>query len=135
MTVTRSRPRNFVDSWDGPASPVPPQTIANPQTDIQPGVGELRSTPLGGGRFREIAIEDLVGAPHVDYRWGGIDLSPDAREVAFSWDRTGTNEIFVAPVVGERIYQLTEGSDRSVWPRWSPDGRYPPSSSACASGS
>ena len=122
MTVTRSRPRNFVDEWDAPASPVPPTTVANPATEIQPGGRDLRPRPLGA-RFREIAIEDLVGAPHVDYRWGGLHLSPDGGEVAFSWDRTGTNEIFVAPVVGERIYQLTEGSDRSVWPRWSPDGR------------
>ena len=120
--MTATRPRNFVDEWDAPASPTPPLTIANPAADIQPGSRALEPRTLGD-RFREIAIEDLVGAPHVDHRWGGIHLSPDGREVAFSWDRTGTNEIFVAPVVGERIYQLTEGSDRSVWPRWSPDGR------------
>lgn len=122
MSPTGTRPRNFVDAWDAPASATPPTTVANPGGDIRPDAEDLRPRPLGA-RFREIAIEDLVGAPHVDYRWGGIHLSPDGREVAFSWDRTGTNEIFVAPVVGERIYQLTDGSDRSVWPRWSPDGR------------
>lgn len=63
-------------------------------------------------------------APQVDVRFGGIDLSPDGGEVAFSWDRTGVNEIFVAPIRGERIYQLTAGGDRSVSPRWSPDGRW-----------
>ncbi len=121
MTVSTKRPRNFVEEWDAPASPTPPTTVANPPADIQPGARGLR--PVSSGvRFHEIAIEDLVGAPHVDHRWGGIHLSPDGREVAFSWDRSGTNEIFVVPIQGERIYQLTDGSDRSVWPRWSPDG-------------
>lgn len=122
MTVTTKRPRNFVDEWDSPAAPTPPTTVANPPGDIQAGARDFRPQSIGA-RFREIAIEDLVGAPHVDYRWGGIHLSPDGREVAFSWDRSGTNEIFVVPILGERIYQLTDGSDRSVWPRWSPDGR------------
>lgn len=123
MTVTGTRPRNFADDWDAPASPTPPTTVANPAADIQPGTRDFRPAPLGD-RFRQIAIEDVVGAPHVDYRWGGLHLSPDGKEVVFSWDRTGTNEIFVVPILGERIYQLTDGSDRSVWPRWSPDGRW-----------
>lgn len=91
--------------------------------DIQPDAQALRPASIGP-RFREIAIEDLVGAPRVDDRLGGIDLSPDGREVAFSWDRPGSNEIFVAPVHGERIYQLTASSERSVSPRWSPDGQW-----------
>lgn len=122
MTATAKRPRNFVDDWAAPGTPAPPTTIANPQQDIQPGSAGLRPRSIGA-RFRDIAIEDLVGAPSVDHRWGGIDLSPDGSEIAFSWDRSGTNEICVAPLVGDRIYQLTEGSDRSVCPRWSPDGR------------
>lgn len=121
--MTATRPRNFVEDWSAPASPRPPTTIANPQHDIQPGAQGFAPRSLGA-RFKEVAIEDLVGAPQVDHRWGGIHLSKDGSEIAFSWDRTGTNEIFVAPVRGERIYQLTEGSDRSVWPRWSPDGQW-----------
>ena len=61
--------------------------------------------------------------PYVDYIWGGIDLSPDGSEVAFSWNRSGTFEIFSAPLDGERIFQLTEANERSVWPRWSPDAK------------
>lgn len=34
------------------------------------------------------------------------------------------NEIYVAPVRGERIYQLTDRGGRSVSPRWSPDGQW-----------
>ena len=119
--MTATRPKSFVDDWTAPGTPAPPTTIANASRDIRPGSNGSGPTSIGA-RFTEIAIEDLVGAPHVDYRWGGIHLSPDGREVAFSWDRTGTNEIFAAPLVGDRIYQLTDGSDRSVWPRWSPDG-------------
>ncbi len=118
-----TRPRNFADDWSAAATASPPTTVANPLVEIQPGPHSLRPTSIGP-RFHEIAIEDLVGAPHVDHRWGGIDLSPDGREIAFSWDRTGNNEVFVAPVRGDRIYQLTDGSDRSVWPRWSPDGQW-----------
>jgi len=121
--TAQTRPRGLTDDWSAPASAAPPTTIANPLQDIQPTTSGLRPVPLGP-RFHELAIEDLVGAAQVDVRLGGIDLSPDGAEVAFSWDRTGVNEIFAAPVRGERIYQLTDGGDRSVSPRWSPDGRW-----------
>ncbi len=118
------RPRNFVDDWAAPASARPPTTIANPlDAAIAREDGALRPAPLGPG-FARIAIEDLVGSPFVEFGfWGGIDLSPDGREVAFAWNRPGHFEIFVAPLQGARIYQLTSGDERSVWPRWSPDGR------------
>src|SRR5439155_1405019 len=72
---------------------------------------------------RRLSVEELAGVPYVDYIWGGIDLSPDGSEVAFSWNRSGTFEIFSAPLEGERIFQLTEANERSVWPRWSPDAK------------
>lgn len=118
-----TRPRNFMEDWSAPATASPPTTVANPLQDLRPDARAFRPAPAGP-RFREVAIEDLLGAPEVDDRHGGIDLSPDGGEVAFSWDRTGAGEIFVAPVRGERIYQLTDGSDRSVSPRWSPDGQW-----------
>jgi len=112
-----------LDNWSAPASAHPPTTIANALRDIQPSASGLRPVPLGP-RFHDIPIEDLVGAPQVDLRHGGIDLSPDGGEVAISWDRSGANEICVAPVRGDRIYQLTDAGDRSVSPRWSPDGQW-----------
>jgi len=112
-----------LDDWSAPASARPPTTIANALRDIQPSASGFRPVPLGP-RFHEIPIEDLVGAPQVDLRHGGIDLSPDGGEVAFSWDRSGADEICVAPVRGDRIYQLTDAGDRSVSPRWSPDGQW-----------
>ena len=67
-------------------------------------------------------IEDLAGSPYVDWQWGGIDLSPDASEVAFAWNRSGTFEIYSAPLERDRLFQLTDAKERSVSPRWSPDG-------------
>jgi dipeptidyl aminopeptidase/acylaminoacyl peptidase len=68
-------------------------------------------------------VEELVRVPYVDHVWGGIDLSPDGSEVAFSWNRSGTFEVYSAPLDGQRIFQLTDAKERSVWPRWSPDAK------------
>jgi dipeptidyl aminopeptidase/acylaminoacyl peptidase len=116
------RPKSFAEDWAAPSTARPPTTIANPETDIQPPppVVEARSI---GDRYRRLSVEELAGVPYVDYIWGGIDLSPDGSEVAFSWNRSGTFEIYSAPLAGERIFQLTEAKERSVWPRWSPDAR------------
>src|SRR5207245_328200 len=76
-----------------------------------------------GGRYRRLSVDELAGVPYVDYIWGGVDLSPDGSEAAFSWNRSGTFEIYSAPLDGARIYQLTDAKERSVWPRWSPDAK------------
>lgn len=119
----KRRPRSFEENWDAPASARPPTTLANPLADIQPAEASHRPRPLGD-RFRRYEIDELGALPNVDYIWGGIDLSPDGSEVAFSWNRSGIFEIYAAPIEGDRIIQLTGGGerDRSVWPRWSPDG-------------
>ena len=106
----RERPRSFADRWDAPGTPRPPTTIAN---------------PLDALRFEErgFAAEEIAAARGVDRR-GGIDLSPDGAEVAFAWDRSGSLEIYTAPILGDRIIQLTDAGARSVAPRWSPDGRW-----------
>jgi dipeptidyl aminopeptidase/acylaminoacyl peptidase len=120
--LASKRPKSFAEDWDARGTARPPTTIANPATDIQPPppVVEPRSI---GDRYRRLSVEELAGVPYVDYVWGGIDLSPDGSEVAFSWNRSGTFEIFSAPLAGERIFQLTEANERSVWPRWSPDAK------------
>jgi dipeptidyl aminopeptidase/acylaminoacyl peptidase len=116
------RPKSFAEDWDARGTARPPTTIANPETEIQPPppVVEPRSI---GARYRRLSVEELAGVPYVDYLWGGIDLSPDGSEVAFSWNRSGTFEIYSAPLAGERIFQMTDASERSVWPRWSPDAK------------
>ena len=118
----RPRPRPFAEDWRATGTERPPTTIANPETDIVPTAAGFKPRSLGE-RFRRAPIEDLVGSPYVDYVWGGIDLSPDGTEVAFAWNRSGTFEVYSAPIERERIYQLTDAKERSVWPRWSPDAK------------
>ena len=115
------RPKPFAEDWDATGTERPATTIANAPTDIVPVIGEYRPRPLGE-RFRRLPIEDLVGSPYVDWSFGAIDLSPAGDEVAFSWNKTGNFEIYSAPIAKETLYQLTTGTERSVSPRWSPDG-------------
>jgi dipeptidyl aminopeptidase/acylaminoacyl peptidase len=121
-TRESKRPKSFAEDWDAHGTARPPTTIANPETDIQPPPPVVAPRSIGD-RYRRLSVEELAGVPYVDYIWGGIDLSPDGSEVAFSWNRSGTFEIFSAPLEGERIFQLTEANERSVWPRWSPDAK------------
>jgi len=121
-TPTSKRPKSFAEDWAARGSPRPPTTIANPETDIQPPPPVVAPRSIGD-RYRRLSVEELAGVPYVDYVWGGIDLSPDGSEVAFSWNRSGTFEIYSVPLDGERIFQLTDAKERSVWPRWSPDAR------------
>jgi len=116
------RPRSFAEDWTARSSPRPPTTIANPETDIQPPPPVVAPRSIGD-RYRRLSVEELAGVPYVDYIWGGVDLSPDGSEAAFSWNRSGTFEIYSAPLDGARIYQLTDAKERSVWPRWSPDAK------------
>ena len=118
----RQRPKPFAEDWRATATERPPTTIANPAADIVPAAAGFKPRSIGE-RFRRAPIEDLVGSPYVDYLWGGIDLAPDATEVAFAWNQDGTFEIYSAPIERERIYQLTDAKQRSVWPRWSRDAK------------
>ena len=116
-----SRPRSFAEDWAAEGSVSPPTTVANAPADLLPAPSRYRPAALGES-FRRLDVELVAGLPSVDYIWGGIDLSPDGREVAFAWNRTGAYELYVAPIAGDRIIQLTGADTRSVWPRWSPDG-------------
>jgi dipeptidyl aminopeptidase/acylaminoacyl peptidase len=119
---TTKRPKSFAEDWDARGTARPPTTIANPATDIKPPPPVVAPRSIGD-RYRRLSVEELAGVPYVDYIWGGIDLSPDGSEAAFSWNRSGSFEIFSAPLDGERIFQLTEANERSVSPRWSPDAK------------
>ena len=115
------RPKSFAEDWTAEGSVAPPTTMANPPADLMPAPARFRPVLLGEG-FTRLDVDVVAGLPWVDYFWGGIDLSPDGREVAFSWNRTGTFEVYAVPIAGDRIIQLTAADTRSVWPRWSPDG-------------
>jgi serine/threonine protein kinase len=54
----------------------------------------------------------------------GADYSPDGTRVAFSSNRSGAREIWVADVSGDHALQLTSfGGPVPGWARWSPDGK------------
>lgn len=119
----RARPRAFAEDWAAVGTPRPPTTVANPLGPAGRVAAPLLRSASVGERFRRYEIDELAGAPSVD-RHGGIGLSPDGHEVVFAWDRDGPLEIYAAPLVGERIIQLTEADRRSFAPAWSPDGRW-----------
>jgi dipeptidyl aminopeptidase/acylaminoacyl peptidase len=116
-----TRPRSFAEDWAAERTVAPPMTIANPPGDIAPAAARFRPAPLGDG-FTRLDVDVVGGLPSVDFFWGGIDLSPDGAEVAFSWNRTGAYELYSAPIASDKIIQLTGSDTRSVSPRWSPDG-------------
>ncbi len=55
---------------------------------------------------------------------GGAEYSPDGQRIAFSSNRGGAREIWVADAAGERAQVLTSfGGPMTGTSRWSPDGR------------
>ena len=53
---------------------------------------------------------------------GEPSYSPDGSQIAFSSNRTGTADIYIANVDGSSLRQLTHGAGAS-YPAWSPDGQ------------
>jgi serine/threonine protein kinase len=53
--------------------------------------------------------------------WRG-DLSSDDKELAFMSFRTGTRDIFVQPLDGRPMQQVTASPAQETFPTWSPDG-------------
>jgi TolB protein len=49
--------------------------------------------------------------------------SPDGRAIAFSSDRSGTRQIWLAHADGTNLRRLTSGEESKDYPGWSPDGR------------
>jgi Tol biopolymer transport system component len=49
-------------------------------------------------------------------------LSPDARTVAFTSDRSGNPDIWVIGVDGSGLRRVTDSPAEDTWPTWSPDG-------------
>jgi dipeptidyl aminopeptidase/acylaminoacyl peptidase len=75
-------------------------------------------------------LEALLRVPYVE-PYTGFDLSPDGKQVAFSWNQTGQWEIYLLPLDGSTELakvsstaprQLTSGPGGKFNPQWSPDG-------------
>jgi Tol biopolymer transport system component len=71
-------------------------------------------------------LETLLRIPHVEPD-GGFDLSPDGRQVAFSWNPAGCWDIYLVSLELELgsapPRPITAGPGAKFAPRWSPDGR------------
>jgi dipeptidyl aminopeptidase/acylaminoacyl peptidase len=77
-------------------------------------------------------LETLVRVPYVDSEYG-FDISPDGKQIAFSWNLSGRWEIYLLPLdcrntesgnslEGSSLRQITSGPGAKCAPRWSPDG-------------
>jgi Tol biopolymer transport system component len=49
-------------------------------------------------------------------------LSPDGRQVAFSSDRAGSQDVWLIGTDGSGLRRLTDHPGEDTWPTWSPDG-------------
>jgi len=67
-------------------------------------------------------LKALLEVPYVEPATG-FDISPDGRNVAFSWDRTGKWEIYEISLTGHRpARKITNGPGGKFGPKYSPDG-------------
>ena len=125
--------------WRIPSSGGEPQPV--------PGVGEGASFPSAGAAGRLVYLQQVVDSNI--YRAalpGGVadvpqqlvsstraesapDISPDGLRLAFTSNRSGSQEVWLADADGTNPRQLT-AVGTATHPRWSPDGRY----LACAVG-
>jgi eukaryotic-like serine/threonine-protein kinase len=63
-------------------------------------------------------VTPVLASPFAEY---DAALSPDDRFVAYVSDRSGTEEVYVSPVAGEGLWQVSSAG--GVVPRWHPNGR------------
>ncbi len=74
-----------------------------------------------------VSLEQLLRVPHVD-EGNAFDLSPDGRTVAFSWNGSGTWELYEMQLPNSDRGKseprlITRGPGGKFHPRYSPDGR------------
>lgn len=116
--------------------------VASAGGDPQPiaGVGEGAKSPSAGANGRLVYLQQLLESNiyRVDLA-GGLaavpqqlapstrvesspDISPDGSQIAFTSNRSGSNEVWIADASGTNPRQLTALAS-TAHPRWSPDGR------------
>jgi Tol biopolymer transport system component len=89
--------------------------------------GDDRPTPAGPQSTTPIVVHLDTGAatPLPDVFANGWDwaVSPDGRQLAFTSDRSGSQQIFVANLDGSGLHRVTHDPFGAILPSWSPDGR------------
>ncbi|MBN1315250.1 MAG: S9 family peptidase, partial [Anaerolineales bacterium] len=72
--------------------------------------------------MNQTSLSTLLQVPKVEPDLG-FDISPNGRQIAFSWNPTGAWEIYLQPLDNSsEPRQLTSGPGSKFAPRWSPDG-------------
>ena len=85
----------------------------------------LPASVVSAQENRRFTVEELLKVRRV----GDPQVSPDGKGVAFTigdvnWDANKVvTQIYVTPVDGGSIKQLTNGASSATSPRWSPDGK------------
>src|SRR5262247_3242791 len=88
-------------------------------------LGLLAASSTANSQTRTYTIEDLLKVRRV----ADPQISPDGAQVAFTvgdvnYDANRVvNQIYVVPIAGGHLKQLTNGQSSSSAPRWSPDGK------------
>ena len=82
-------------------------------------------TPIASAQNSRFPIDELLKVRRV----GDAQVSPDGSRVAFTigdvnYDANRVlTQIYVMPIGGGSMKQLTKGESSSTSPRWSPDGK------------
>lgn len=78
--------------------------------------------PGGTGGVRLAGLRQVTNSPAADL-WPAF--SPDASQIAYSSNSSGTFEIYVRSLApGSTETQVTKDQQENIQPSWSPDGRY-----------
>jgi dipeptidyl aminopeptidase/acylaminoacyl peptidase len=67
---------------------------------------------------RPLKPEDLIRSGTIT----GLDVSPDGQQIVFGSTLSGVSQIYLVPIDGGEPRQITQSSEASTIPKWSPRG-------------
>src|SRR5579872_4451905 len=80
-------------------------------------LGDLYTLPIGGGEAKRITSGMAFDSQPV--------FSPDGKRIAFTSDRDGSDNLWIANADGSEPKQLSKDKDGDfLSPNWTPDGEY-----------
>ncbi|ABX07162.1 MAG TPA: hypothetical protein DEF47_14410 [Herpetosiphon sp.] len=112
------------------STPAPTATPA-PTSTIQPLIAGLTGYFFVGmreedGDYQIYRIPAMGGEPQqlttLGSNYGGV-VSPDGRQIAFTSERDGREQVYVMKVDGSDQRRVTNDPGRCEYPSWSPDGK------------
>lgn len=129
ISAHENDPRESFELADPPQSLVKPQSPNRLLFTVVLLIGVILL--LGGWLFlqnQSSAITPPVTARTAQITTGSSldnfpDISPDGNMLAFSSDRSGSFEIYVKPLAGDKEIQITSDGNQNFQPAFSPDGQ------------